>query len=407
MIPPCKPYLSGRELIAALRPGPRAVPRFEAAFAAAFETRHALAFRYGRSGLWALFKALGIEGAEVILPAYTCAVVGHAIVLSGNEPRFVDVSLHDYNMDLAQVAAAISERTRAIIATHVFGYPLDVDRLREIVRLGEARWGHKIWVFHDCAHAFGARWRGEMVCNTGDVAFFSLHLSKVVTSHFGGMVTTADDDVARKLRAFRDEHFVRPRPFQVMLRYLSFLEAHVRHQETAYGLRQWLKRAAPELTRLRPKYHLADRIGFPPDHLDLMTAMEAGIGLVQLAKYAEMVRQRQECAADYDRRLRGLPGVILPPLVDGATYSHYVVRVEDASLLPGLNRQRDVHFVPWCHYSLPETPAYRCYAGSEEFPNAARCATMTVPLPVHPGLGAQGRARVAEALRAGLGRGQK
>ena len=157
MIPRFKPYLGIEELLAAIAPDKGSVEKFEEEFARVFDGKYALAFSYGRSALWALFKSLDIQDAEIIMPAYTCVVVAHAIVLSGNRPRFVDITLHDYNMDLNQVADAINKKTKAIVATHLFGYPLDVDRLAEIVRKAETRIGHKILVIHDCAHSFGAR----------------------------------------------------------------------------------------------------------------------------------------------------------------------------------------------------------------------------------------------------------
>ena len=84
MIPRLKPYLNYKELLASFWRQNNAVSRLEEEFARTIEARYAIAFSYGRSGLWALFKALGIEGAEVMMPAYTCVVVAHAIVLSGN-----------------------------------------------------------------------------------------------------------------------------------------------------------------------------------------------------------------------------------------------------------------------------------------------------------------------------------
>src|SRR5712691_11257761 len=122
MIPRFKPWLRALELTAVLRPAGDAVGAFETAFARALQAGHALAFPYGRSALWAFYKALGIAGAEVVMPAYTCSVVAHATVLSGNVPRFVDICLDDYNMDLTHVERVLTSRTRAVIATHLFGY---------------------------------------------------------------------------------------------------------------------------------------------------------------------------------------------------------------------------------------------------------------------------------------------
>jgi dTDP-4-amino-4,6-dideoxygalactose transaminase len=88
----------------------------------------------------------GYRGAQAINTAHTCTVVAHAVVRSSKALRFVDATLHDYNMDLAQVAAVVKEHTRAIVATHLFGCPLDVNALRQIVRVAKKRPERRIWV---------------------------------------------------------------------------------------------------------------------------------------------------------------------------------------------------------------------------------------------------------------------
>ena len=124
------------------------------------------------------FKALGIENAEIIMPAYTCSVVAHAVTLSGNFPRFIDIDLSDYNMNLDLAETAINQRTRCIIATHTFGFPQDLDRLKKIIKRAEKKYGHKIWLMQDCCHAFGAKWKDRMISDSGDVAVYALIFRK-------------------------------------------------------------------------------------------------------------------------------------------------------------------------------------------------------------------------------------
>ena len=386
MIPRFKPYLGKEELLAALSRQEDAVVRFEEAFARTFEARYAVAFPYGRSGLWAFFKALGIEGAEVIMPAYTCVVVAHATVLSGNIPRFVDITLYDYNMDLDQVAAAINERTRAIIATHLFGYPLNVDRLGQIVRAAEARWGRKIWVIQDCAHAFGARWQGKLVCNEGDAALFGLNVSKMMTSVFGGMMTMNDPELYEKLRAFRGKHFIQPGLLKRIRRFLYLLAVYPAFNERIYGLVNWLEEETPLLDRMTKAYHLDGRIHFPPDYLDQMIELEAKVGLAQLCKYPEIVRRRQENARYYNQHLQGMSGLELPPLVEGATYSQYVVRVPDCRGMLRAFRRQGVQLGELIQYSVPHMPPYQHYAESQPFSNSHLCSQHTINLPIYPTL---------------------
>ena len=158
MTPRFKPALGWSELLALFKFKRGAVKKFEQAFARKFEAVDAVSFPYGRSAQWAFFKALGIEGAEVIMPSYTCSVVAHAVSLSGNTPRFVDIDLYDYNMNLDLAETLITPKTRAVIATHTFGYPQDLDRLEKMVENAEQKFGHKVWLIQDCCHAFGASW---------------------------------------------------------------------------------------------------------------------------------------------------------------------------------------------------------------------------------------------------------
>lgn len=399
MIPRLKPYLDTAELRALVSRRPEAVRTFERAFAREFEAGHALAFPYGRSALWSLLEALEIRDAEIILPAYTCVVVAHAVVLSGNCPRFVDVSLHDYNMDLDQVEAAISERTGAVIATHLFGYPLDVDRLRGIVETAQRRYGRKIWIVQDCAHSFGARWERRLVCTEGDAALFGLNISKTITSIFGGMITTGDAALASRLRSFRDTHFEAAGPVKTLKRLLYLLAVYPAFSNRLYRIVDWLQDETPLLRQLTDAYHLDEKIHFPPDYADMMLPVEARVGLAQLTKYEEIVSRRREHARHYDEALAGVAGIERPPVVDGATYSHYVVRVRDRGRIVAAMAKEGIRLGTLIQYSIPHMTAYARYTDPDSFPRSLLCSRQTVNLPVYAALGPAQRDRVAAAFR--------
>lgn len=384
MIPPFRPYLGLEEAAALFQPNAGAVARFERAFAEAFGARAAVAFPYGRSALWAFLRSVGLEDAEVVMPAYTCSVVAHAVVLSGNQPRFIDIRLSDYNMDLDLLARVIGPRTGAIVATHLFGYPLDLDRLEQIVRDAERRHGRKIWLVQDCAHAFGATWKGRLVGRCGDTALYGLNISKMITSIFGGMLTFQDENLARKVRAWRDLNFSAARPAKNWLRRMYLLAVYPGFSGPGYRLNFWLQNHTRVLNRLTDSYHLDDKIHFPPDHLDLMLDVEAAVGLVQLAKYPEIVKRRRHNAAFYDQYLARKDGWTLPPLCEGATYSHYVVRVPNRNACISAMARVGVHLGKLIQYSVPGLESY----GNREtdFPNAALCSRQTVNLPLDAAL---------------------
>ena len=241
MIPRFKPALSWAEFFALFKFNRGLVEKVEKAYAKKFEAVDAVSFPYGRSAQWAFFKALGIEGAEVIMPSYTCSVVAHAVSLSGNIPRFVDIDLYDYNMNLDEAEALITPQTRAIIATHTFGYPQNLDRLEKIVEKAEREFGHKVWLIQDCCHAFGAKWKGRMIGKSGDVAIYAFNISKIITTIFGGMLTFQDQGLANKVRNWRDIHYQKPSLIKSVKRRLYLCTIFFVLHPILYGLVCWLQ----------------------------------------------------------------------------------------------------------------------------------------------------------------------
>lgn len=359
MIPRFKPWLGWAEFKALFRRNRGAVEKFERKFAQSFQAADAVAFPYGRSAQWTFFKAMGVEDAEIIMPAYTCSVVAHAVSLSGNTPRFIDISLDDYNMNLDEAEAAINENTRAIIATHTFGYPQDLDRLETMVRDAEQRYGHKVWLMQDCCHAFGAEWKGRMLGTSGDVAVYALNISKIMTSIFGGMLTFQDQTLADKVRAWRDAHYKTASRLKAIQRRLYLLAVYVAFTEIIYGLTWFLQEKTPLLNRFTKTYHLDDQIHFPPDTLDKMLDVEAAVGLEQLKKYPRIIQWRREMAKYYNQNLPRRKGWVFPPIVEDATYSHYVVRVPDRSVVLREYAKKGIHLGKLIQYSIPDLPGYK------------------------------------------------
>lgn len=359
MIPRFKPWLGWPEFFALFKPNKGAVEKFEKEFAKSFQAVDAVAFPYGRSAQWAFFKALGIKDAEVIMPAYTCSVVAHAVTLSDNTPRFIDIDLYDYNMNLEEAEAAINENTRAIIATHTFGYPQDLYRLETMVQKAEQRFGHKVWLVQDCCHAFSAEWKGRMVGTSGDVAVYAFNISKIMTSIFGGMLTFQDQALADRVRAWRDAHYEKASWMKAVKRRLYLLAVYIAFNEKFYGLTWWLQEKTPLLNRFTKAYHLDDTIHFPPDYLDKMLDVEAAVGLEQLRRYPQIIQRRRDNVLWYDEHLERREGWVMPPIVKGATYSHYVVRVPDRQSVLKEFSANGTHLGELIQYSIPELASYK------------------------------------------------
>jgi len=380
MIPRFKPSLNWKELVSIFKLNRGAVEKFEREFAKKFEAVDAVAFPYGRSAQWAFFKAIGLENAEIIMPAYTCSVVAHAVTLSGNKPRFIDISLHDYNMNLDLAEKAINENTRAIIATHTFGYPQDLDRLEYMVEKAEKKFGHKIWLIQDCCHAFGAKWKGRMIGTSGDVSVYAFNISKIITSIFGGMLTFQDQVLAEKVRHWREKHFEKPIFFKSLKRRLYLFAVYFAFNERIYGFVWWLQKKTILLNKFTKTYHLDDKIHFPPDYLDLMSEVEAAVGLVQLEKYEDIIESRRKKALWYDQSLERRKDWKFPPILQGATYSHYTVMVSDREKVVEEFAARGIQLGELINYSIPDLKSYRSLGSKCSIGSKVKFLTINYPL---------------------------
>lgn len=399
MIPRFKPHIDSKELISIFRRNKGAVERFEKEFAARFGAKEAVAFPYGRSALYTFFQAINLQNDEIIMPAYTCSVVAHAIALSGNIPRFVDISLFDYNMDLDLLANTVTEKTRAIVATHLFGYPQDLDVLESIVADAEAKYGHKIWLIQDCAHSFGATWKNRLVGTSGDVALYALNISKMITSIFGGILTLQDAGLAAKIREKRDSTYRISGLIKSCMRRLYFLSSMAAFNENIYGVTWWLQERTSILNKLTKSYHLDQKIHFPPNAFEKMLDVEAMVGLEQLKKYDEIVKARRETALWYDKNLNRHQDWEFPPIVEGATYSHYVVRVPNREKILNEYSKRGINLGELIQYSIPETQAYQEYSKGASFPQAKLSSLSTINFPLNADIKEKDLTKIAKIGR--------
>ncbi len=176
------------------------VEGFEQAFAEYHEAKHAIAVSNGTVALELALLACDIKpGDEVLVPAVTFIASASAIVTSvGAVPIFVDIDPGTVGIDPSSIEAAITLRTKAIIAVHYGGYPIDFDRILPIARK------HGLRLIEDCAHAQGTEWHGRKVGAIGDVGAFSFQESKSFTAGEGGLVLTNDSNLAEKVRLYHN-----------------------------------------------------------------------------------------------------------------------------------------------------------------------------------------------------------
>jgi len=172
-----------------------AIREFEERFASYHGVRHAVAASYGRMAFYYILRALDLPaGSEILIPALTFWVVPEMARVAGLRPVFVDVDPHTYTLDPRALATALTERTRAVVPTHLYGQPCDMEAILTVAER------HGLIVIEDCAHALGATYRGRKVGTFGHAAFFSFQLLKGLNTYGGGMAITDDDALARRIR---------------------------------------------------------------------------------------------------------------------------------------------------------------------------------------------------------------
>jgi UDP-4-amino-4,6-dideoxy-N-acetyl-beta-L-altrosamine transaminase len=279
-------------VVAALRSdwlttGPR-VEEFEAAFATVTGAAHAVAVSSGTAALHASYHALGLgPGDEVIVPPLTFAATANAVLYAGATPVFADVDPATLLLDPDAVAAAIGPRTRAIAAVDYAGQPCDYAALRALA--GE----HGLALVADACHSLGGADAGRPVGTLADLSAFSLHPVKQVTTGEGGVVTTADPELAARLRRFRNHG----------------IDSDHRARAAAGS---WFY----EQVELGFNYRITD--------------VQCALGTSQLRKLGGWIERRRALAARYDELLAGVPGVEPLATRPGAEHAYhlYVVRLE-------------------------------------------------------------------------------
>jgi len=319
---------------------------FEAEFARYIGTRHAVLTSSGTAALWITLKALGAKaGDEVLVPAHTAFPTVEAICFSEATPVFVDVD-DTYAMDPADAAQKITSRTVGIIPVHIYGHPVNLARVQELVSR------HGLWLLEDCCQAHGATWQGKKVGSFGRAGAFSFYPSKNLTvMGDGGILVTDDDEIAARCRRLRDH---------------GRLNKDV-HSEVGFNLR--------------------------------FNDIQAAIGRVILRRLDAMNERRRKLAARYAGRLKGLPLVLPAEQPDARHVFHlYVIRTDRRDALAGFLRERGIQ--TGIHYPVPchRQPAVE-HLNPPTLPRTERIVGEILTLPLSAGHTEEEIDQVAAAVK--------
>lgn len=338
-----------QEIIAAFRRGEAiagpAIADYEGRFAQYHGMDHAITASFGRMACFYILRALDLPaGSEIIFPALTFWVVPEIARRAGLRPVFVDVDPTTFNIDPAKIEGAITENTRAIVPTHLYGQPCDMD---EVMRIAER---HNLIVVEDCAQAAGARYRGRQVGTFGKAAFFSFQLLKGINTYGGGMALTNDTALAGRIREQAESEpaqntgdllkrlatglavrsLVSPKGF-------TFWGVPIQAAASVFGNHDFSKYLWEKIRPLDP---------FPRNYRQRYSNVQAIVGLRGLARLDEFNARSRAHAERYASGLADCRAIQTPRLLAGAehVYYQYCVYVSDAASASRRAIRRGVDF---------------------------------------------------------------
>jgi dTDP-4-amino-4,6-dideoxygalactose transaminase len=332
--------------------------RFEALLAEAAGARHCAAVSSGTAGLHLGMRIAGVgPGDEVITSPYSFVASANCAIYEGATPVFADIDPRTFNLDPAAVEAAITPRTKAIVAVDIFGYPCELDPIMELCER------HGLALVEDACEALGARYKGRPLGSHGHLTTFAFYPNKQMTTGEGGAVTTNDEAHHELLVSLRNQGRL----------------------ETS----SWLQHG-----RLGFNYRLDD--------------LSAALGIGQLEKLDRILEARAEVAARYGELLRGVD--VEAPVADDADHVRswfvYVVKLPEGADRDGVAArlgERGVASAPYLPSIHLQSYMRERYGFAEGMlPVSESCSARTLALPFHARLERDDQERVVEALRASL-----
>ena len=320
-----------------------------------FRAPYAVACMTGTAALKIALRALGVgPGDEVVSTPFTFIATNTAILECGATPVFADIQYDTLNIDPQSVAEKITDKTKAIMCVHYAGNPVDLDELRAVAR------EHNLPIIEDSAHAQGAEYKGSPIGSTGDVATFSFQCVKIVTSGDGGVVTTTNEEVYKRLK-----------------------------KQSWYGIDRETKKTS-----------ILDPLPCPPEGLGLKSNMNditATLACVAMDHLDVALGIRRKIGERYRRELSGLSKLTLVNYKEHWTpnYQIFPVHVED--------RQKFAHFM-WdrniqVNVNNRRNDVYEMFGGLCDLPNTQRADEDVILIPLHADLTDDDVTRIIETIR--------
>ena len=358
MIPITKPYFDNDEINILkecldsgwVTQGPL-TEKFENLFKEEHSCQYAVSASSCTAALHIALLALGINaGDEVIVPAFTWITSASCVEYVGAYVKFVDVEKETINIDPAKIEEAITPKTKAIIAVHLFGCPAKMDEIMEIAKK------HHLYVVEDCACAIGTTYKGKKVGTIGDIGCFSFHPRKAITTGEGGMCSTNDEALYYKMIQYKNHG------------------ASLTRKGADYG---------------NPYYFgVYDEVGYNLRLSDI----QAAVGIAQFKKLHMLLEDRKRCVDYYIEKLTGNSNIILPilPQEFGHTYQSFVILLKTGDralrnqIMTEMQKQEIQSRPGTIAITRTEFNRKKYGLSNGDYPVAEFCEDASLTLPIYP-----------------------
>ena len=376
-----------------------AIAEFESAFEQRAGGGVAITAAYGRIAFYYLLKALNLPaGSEIIFPSLTFWVVPELARVAGLTVVFADVDPTTFNMDPDSVQRAITDKTRAIVPTHLYGLPCDMDRILDIASR------HNLVVIEDCAHALGATYKGRPVGTFGTGALFSFQTLKPLNCYGGGLALVQDPILGARVRGLVEvlpwpsdkrvnnrllvgkiqRNFIKPWVFSISLFPVLWVSALI---DASPDVFLWEK-----IRSLHP---------LPDEYTERFPNVQAAIGLAALERLDDWTARAQANASYMTSVLGAVPGIQVPAAPPDRTHVYYQYCVygpdgpkRDEIVVRCVRRGVDIETL---HVDVP--PDMPLFEGARAEAACARRAAQAIQIPVYSSLSEKQLKRVARVVR--------
>ncbi|MBU2545269.1 aminotransferase class I/II-fold pyridoxal phosphate-dependent enzyme [Patescibacteria group bacterium] len=336
--------------------------------------KYAFVFNSGRSCLMAISRHLD---GEILVQSFTCNATINPILWSGASPVYVDVNKETFNIDVEDLKRKITSNSKAIMVQHTFGIPADLNEIKKIAQ------ENNLLLIEDCAHALGAEYNGQKVGTFGEVAFFSFSRDKIISSVYGGMVVTNDDELADEIKKYRDT-IEYPSLFWVKQQLLHpiFMSLILPSYRI---LGKYILVLFQSIHLMSKAVHWKEKIGEKPSYFPKrMPNALAILALNQFEKLDKFNKHRQEIADFYINNLKGFEFAKIPENIKPA-YLRFPIKHKNAHKIIKNLWQKNILIGDW--YTSPiapnDTKSEKFNYNSSTCPSAEILSKITLNLPTH------------------------